>query len=206
MANLKELPPEERIKKLKELEKKKKQEIAEAQKLLKDSHKEISDREDWKRRVPIPQIASEEMDALSEAEKEIFKSHRDVAEAQKATKEIPKPSKEELALEEAVQREQVELPPELMQSDYTLKLSQEPMQELYQEMKDIYQRTEEKGYVSADEQRKIGYLSAAAERKLEDGDVGSYSLTETVAEAAMLTKQIGKRMMYKGTTENNYQT
>jgi len=37
-------------------------------------------------------------------------------------------------------------------------------------------------------------LSAATEKKLEDIEAGSYSLTEELAQAAMLTKQIGSSL------------
>jgi hypothetical protein len=215
---MKDLPPEERIKRLKvlrnsrrisgtpkiylkflmELEKKKRREIEEAQEMLKETEEELTEKEDWKRKVPIPQIAAEEMEMMSEAEKEIIKAHKGLKEEETEEAEEEKLSTEE-SLEETVARERTGLPPELIESEEAIKLSQEPMKGLYQEIKDIYQTVEEKGYVSLEEERRIGYLSAATERKLEDIEAGKYSLTEEVAEAALLTRMIGANLrdMYK---------
>jgi len=200
--DLEGLPPEEKIKKLKELEEKKKKEIAEAQKMLKESERELGDREEWRRKVPIPQVAAEEISGMSEAEREIIEAHKGLRERREIVEEegLEEEKKEEQiikdeeSLEETVARERVELPEGLMESEYATKLSQEPMENLYQEMKDIYQAVEEKGYISREEERKIGYLGAATERKLEDIEAGKYSLTEEAAEAALLTKRIGANL------------
>ena len=186
---LKDLPPEERIKKLKELEKKKKKEIAEAQKLLQDSQKEISDREDWQRKVPIPQVASEEAITLSAAEKEVLITHKDIKE-KKVKKEKQTAKKEELSLEDTVFMEKAELPPELLASDYAAKLSQEPMQNLYQEMSSIYKSAEEQGYMSPEQQRKADYISAATEKKLEDIEAVILTLSENVPFDVVVTRNL----------------
>ncbi len=196
------LSPEEKIEKLKEIEKKKKKEIAEAQELLKESENELSDKEEFKERVPIPEVAKEDLSTASEEEKEILKTHKGLDEKKDEDSDEKssesKNSKENLgrsetaeSLEEIAFREKAELPKEVIQSEYAAKLSLEPMENLYREMKDIYLAVEEKGYVSPEEERKIGYLSAATERKLEDIESGDYSLTEEVSKAAMLTKSIG---------------
>ena len=51
--DLKNVPPEERIKKLKELEEKKKKEIEEAQKAIRESEQEITEKRKWEDKVPI---------------------------------------------------------------------------------------------------------------------------------------------------------
>jgi len=194
------LSPEEKIKKLKEIKEEKKKEIAEAQELLKESESELSAKEDFKTKVPIPEIAKEDVSTASEEEKEILKTHKglskkenEVADGGKASKKTNETSEE--SLEEIAFREKVELHPDLMQSEYAAKLSQEPMEALHREIKDIYQSVEEKGYVSPEQERKIEYLSAATEKKLEDIQSGEYSLTEEVAKAAMLTKSIGSSLI-----------
>ena len=189
------LPPEEKIKRLKEIEKKKKKEIAEAQEMLRRTEKELTEREEWKRKVPIPQVAAESIGEMSEAEKEIIKAHKGLKEVEKEVEEEePVEKKEEVGLEETVARERAELPAELMESEYAIRLSQEPMENIQQEVRDIYRAVEEKGYVSQEEERRVEYLSAATERKLEDVEAGKYSLTEEVAEAALLTKSMGKKL------------
>ncbi|MBT4651812.1 hypothetical protein HOC13_04815 [Candidatus Woesearchaeota archaeon] len=189
MTELKDLSPEERIEKLKELEKKKKKEIEEARELLRESEEELRSEEEFKEKVPIPQVAIEGSEGLSKSEKEIL-------ELQKGRKEE---SGEEESLEEAVAREKIEGIPEGITPDYVARLSQEPTQNIYQEMKNIYSAFDEKGYVSSEEERRVGYLGSAIDRKLEDIQAGRYSLTEEVAQAALLTQQIGSalRDVYK---------
>ena len=82
------LPPEEKIKRLKELEKKKKKEIEEAQKMLRETEKELTEREEWKRKVPIPQVAAESMGEMSEAEKEIIRAHKGLKEVEVLIEEV----------------------------------------------------------------------------------------------------------------------
>lgn len=86
--DLKNLPPEERIKRLKELEVKKKKEIEEQQKVIEKEKKEIEDatreiknaegelnvRQKVKEKVPIVEVASESGEGLSEEAKIILKS------------------------------------------------------------------------------------------------------------------------------------
>jgi hypothetical protein len=140
----------------------------------------------------------ERIGEMSEAEKEIIKAHKGLKEVEEVVEEgepVEKKEEEEgLALEETVARERAELPAELMESEYAIKLSQEPMENIQQEITNIYQAVEEKGYISQEEERRVEYLSAATERKLEDIEAGKYSLTEEVAEAALLTKRMGKKL------------
>jgi len=195
--DLSKLSPEERRKKLKEISEKKKQEIAEAQKMLQETESEIAQEAEWKRKVPIPQVAAGKMKGLSEAEKEIIGAHQGVSgrKAEKVSEEKKAPVKREESLEETLFKERIAVAPEVRGSDYAEHLSLRPMGELAQEMKSVYQATADKGYVSAADERKIEYLSAATELKLDDIERGAYSLTEQVAEAAMLTKQMGGSLM-----------
>ncbi len=85
---LKDLPPEERIKRFKELEGKKKKEmeeqrqalekqrkeIEEAEKGIKDAEGELNEKKKVKEKVPIEQVASETGEGLSEEAKIILKS------------------------------------------------------------------------------------------------------------------------------------
>lgn len=195
--DLKGLSPAERIKRLRELEKKKKQEIAEAQKMLKESEKELTDREEWERKVPIPQVAAEQAEGLSEAEKEILKTHKGLREVTAEPEEEEPAEEKELvgerppeSLERAVAEERPGLPRELMESDYADRLSQEPIGSLYQEIKDIKQTSEESGYVSPEAARRIEYRIAGLGKKLEDIETGRYSLTEEIAEESLLSRSI----------------
>tara|TARA_Y100000310_G_C20529544_1_gene737730 strand:- start:153 stop:779 length:627 start_codon:yes stop_codon:yes gene_type:complete len=203
---LKNLTPEERIKKLKELEKQKKAEIVAAQKMLKESEQELTAKDEWKRKVPIPQIAIDAVGELSPAEKEVLVTHKGLKSEEKEIVE-EKSVREEVQedLEEIAAR--IKTAPEVLQSDYAAALSQEPIQNIYQELKDIHQAVGEKGYISATEGRKIEYLSAATEKKLEDIEAGNYSLTEELENMAMLTKQIGSSLQssYRSSKGTEYQ-
>jgi len=194
---LKNLPPEERIRKLKQLEEQKKKEIEDAQKQIRDSEKELTEKQKTKEKIPIPQVARESLKDLTNEEKEILRTHRGLKKEERGEVEekIEKAEKKSSHGDlEFLAREKVDLPPELMQSEYTLKLSQRPMRDLYAEMTKITQAVEDKGYVNAEEQRRVQYLSSAVERKLEDIETGKYSFSADVAAAASLVQQMGMKL------------
>ena len=71
--DLKKLSPEERLKKLKELEENSKREIEEARKLMAESQRELEIKEEHERDMPIPQLTSIDIDSLfGQEEKELF--------------------------------------------------------------------------------------------------------------------------------------
>ena len=61
---LKKLSPEERVKKLKEIEERNKKEIDEARKLMTESIRQIEVEEEMRRDIPIPQLTSIDIDTL----------------------------------------------------------------------------------------------------------------------------------------------
>ncbi|MFO8015505.1 MAG: hypothetical protein R6U32_00210 [Candidatus Woesearchaeota archaeon] len=74
---LKKMSPEERLKALKKLEEKGKEEIEAARKLMAESEREIEVKEEHKRDMPIPQLAAVDVDSLfSSEEKQIFRTKR----------------------------------------------------------------------------------------------------------------------------------
>lgn len=212
--DLKSLPPEERLKKLKEIEKQKKKEIEDAQKLIKDSEVEITERHKFKEKVPIAAVAADDLDILSDAEKEIVAAHRGIKKKAKIEGEASKKrisaiveEEEEVAERrsrreaqkkeeslEAMTKGAPELPEALRNSEYTAHLSQKPMQNLYEEITKINREVEDKGYINREEERRVQYLASAVERKLEDVQAGRYSFTEDVGRAASLTQQIGEKL------------
>lgn len=201
--NLDNLYPEERIKRLKELEQKRKKEIEEAQKKIKESEEELRERLKWKERVPIPEFAQEELRGLSEDAKEILQRHRGIKKIIEKPEEDILLSKKKLSLEEAVNVENLKnIPPEILEADYTQHLSRKPVQSLYQEMADIQKEVEEKGYISREEERRVEYMMGAMERKREEG----YNFSEEVARKANVTQQIGAnlRSVYKSSQRDVY--
>lgn len=204
---IKKLPPEERIKKLKELEEKRKKEIEEAHKIIRESEDEIKERRKWADKVPIPQIASEDFKNMSGEEKEIFKTHRGIKDTKSSgedsetgIEETLKKKKRELDLEEIARDQAKRVPEELFQSQYLTQLSQQPAKDLYHEMMQISQRVEDKGYVSREEEQRIEYLSTAMEKKMEDIESGRYSFTGSVAEMASTTRSVAEKLkdLYRG--------
>jgi len=223
MANdeLKNLPPEERVKKLKELEKEKKKEIEEAQKHIKESEDEITDRQNFKDKVPMPEFAQDDLKGLSKEAKEILKEQKGLKE-KKEDENLEEGEEEGEEKEESIEdllkkkpgvdleslaREKMDLPPEIINSDYTQQLSQKPMHNIYDEMKNINAAVEEKGYISQEEERRVEYLTSAVEKKLEAEESGSYSFTEDVAMSANITQQLGAKLMnvYRSEAKNWYQ-
>ncbi len=215
---LKGLPPEERIRQLKELEKKKKQEIEEAQKLIRESEQELDERQKWKEKVPIPEVAKEELEGLSEEGKVLLKVHKGLkdkktaeSEEKEETAEVPvsrrgrRESLEETVAQEqliAQQAQNVEYglrPGRPLDVDYTARLSQRPVEQLYQEVTGIRREAEEKGYLSREDVRRAEYLTGAIEEKFRAADEGKYSFTQETARAASLTQQVGMELqsLYK---------
>ena len=76
IEDVRALPPEERLKRLKELEDERKREIEEAEALIRDSMREIADVSE-KRHAPIAQVKAGDISHLVTAEeKEIFRTAR----------------------------------------------------------------------------------------------------------------------------------
>lgn len=190
---LNNLPPEERIKKLKELEKQKRKEIEEAQKKIRESEDELKEKIKWHEKVPIPEFAQEHLTDLSPEAKEILHRGRGLNEIKvKSDSAVDsKKNKPSESLEETLWREKsLEVPREILEADYTRHLSQKPVQNLYQEMAKIKADVEDKGHMSRDDERRVEYMMGAVERKQEEG----YSFTEETARAASITQQMGAQL------------
>ena len=224
--DLKKLSPEERIKKLKELEEQKKKEIEQqkndfeqdkkeiedVEKEIKNAQGELNEKRKVKEKVPIPEFAKEDLEWLSEEgkqilsvqkgiKKEVFNDNfNDNEENKQSGKKI---SREEISLEETLSKEKTEL--QQMQVKYELQLSHKTMGDLYSEMVNIHKRVEEKGYVNQEEQKRVQYLSSAVEQKLEAVEEGNYSLSQELERTVSTVKQLseGLRGMYKSNRKEN---
>jgi len=106
IEEIKKLDPEERIKRLKEIEEGRKKEIAEAETLIRDSMREIGDISE-KKHAPIKQVTAHDVSQLVTAEeKRMFRTARFESESAE-TRETSEPGEtlEEVAEEEAQGRE-----------------------------------------------------------------------------------------------------
>jgi len=217
--DLKKLPPEERIKRLKEMEKKKKQEIEEGQKVIKDSEEEITGRRKWLDKVPVPEVAKEDLEGLSDEGKVLVQLHKSLKKSEEkveAERKELSPHKAVSELEETVGREAISTSRggnvnyDLPGRNIGLSYEAQPrsMVEISKELKDIYQRAMERGYVTLEEGRQVGKNLYDVEKKLEAVEEGKYKeFSEQVAEAASLSQSIGSKLhdMYKNKGGSNRQ-
>lgn len=188
---LKKLPVEERIKRLKELEKKNKDEIKKAQSLLRETEDEAEEKEKEKLQTPIPQVKAADINELLTAEeKQMFNAKTFKGE---------KPKKEEV-LEDTVVEEGKKLEPEIIeqaQQQYQNKITSAPAADMYKEMKQISYDIQKTGEVTSDQMYKIQKMEEAAEKRLGDE---SYNPSEYAANKLSAIGQIGEELKrkYKG--------
>lgn len=185
---LKNLSPEEKLKKLREIEKEKKKEIKEAQ-------EEIKKIEEEKQFLDLEKELEEEL-----AVKDIEAKDNDDKES------------EDESLEETIARENIEFPPEFLNTEYAQQMGQQPVQKLYDEMVSIYQNVHEQGYMTEEQQQRVMYIAAGAEVKFDAIEDGTYGLTQEKAKKTISTQKLGAHLLghdarnsYKGNTNNMYQ-
>ena len=116
---LKKLSPDERIKRLKELEEERKKEIEEAEELIKETTQELADAEE-KKKIPIPQARATDLSSAltTVEEKQLVATHHLVtAEAPTRQPQNQQPQKtlEEVATEEASVQPQTQQAQQQMQ-------------------------------------------------------------------------------------------
>ena len=120
VEDLKKLSPEERIKRLKELEEERKKEIEEAESLIKETVREIEEAKE-KRIIPIPEARATDLATLDTAEeRQLVATHHfltsETAAATTPQSQQQKKSLEEVAAEEApAAQQQAQLTPQQMQ-------------------------------------------------------------------------------------------
>jgi len=193
IAELKKLPPEERLVQLKKLEEKRKKEIETAQKMMQESEKELKTARELEEKISIPRIAASggEEFLQSEEERQIFRAVRGETR-RKREEEIEKKPKQEKSLEEDLERVSLkQKEEEAARADYVNRMSQRPAGDLYQEMSGLRRESEERGYVTPEHMRRIGYLNEAAQQKMDDIRVGRYQPGEDGLRETTLIQKIG---------------
>ena len=216
MADAKNLHPADRIKKLKEMQKEKEKEIAKAAKDIRDAQEQLKGEQEWADKVPVPQVAAENVEGLSEEEKLLLQVHKGLKKKQevkeeskekKVSKKVKEQPVEDMGLEEtlAAERESVNLEQMATNSQYLTNLSQVPMQSLYSQISTIYEEAKDKGYLSSENQRNIQYIGSAIEKKLDDVEAGRYSLGGANAQFASLSQELESKLnnMYQGQKSNS---
>ena len=185
--DLKKLSPKERIKKLKEIQEKRKEEIEEAQKLLKQAQEE-SDIEDQLKEIPIPQVTAVDIDELfSPEEKELFRAIRFVDIKKKEETVEEKVQKKEEGLESiAEEAPRMTAEEAAHREDYVSQLSMAPTEKLYSRAKEIYSQFKEQGYLTSEQQKEFTNIEYANKQKMEDIQTGKYTEASKVVAQEMI--------------------
>lgn len=178
LDDLRKVSSEERISLLRELEKEKKKEIEEAQKLIAETEEEIEQHEEIRKSVPIPQIKAVSIDALfTREEKQVFAAKR---------------FEKEEVLEEVATKEKKQLEEE--QRRYIIQQAKKPTEEFLQRVGEAYkQAAEEKktlGYVTTQTAEESYQLSQEMQQRQRFEDEGSYRKPEAFAESFNVAKKL----------------
>lgn len=194
ISELKKLIPEARLKKLKEIEEKSKKEIEAAQKLIKESEEEITEKKRFEEKVPIPQLEAEGEGTLeAKEEKEMFGIQRE--KRAKREKEEVKP-KQEVSLEDQLRQEHIE------------ELARKPADELKEMMADIYkQAAKQDGYMTRDQREDFYSITKAEQNKIYAMKEGQYPKEQmgSALEHISASFSMGQRLrqMYSDKGEGN---
>ncbi len=116
VQDLKKLTPQERIKRLKDLEEARKKEIEEAEQLISESEKELEDEE--RKRIPIPEAKATELSTLETIEgKQLVATHHFI-QAQVQSPSLEEARQRPKSLEEVAAEEAPAIKPEPMSAAF----------------------------------------------------------------------------------------
>jgi len=198
---IKKLSPEERLKKLKELQEKSKKEIEEAQQLMTESQRELEIKEEHERDMPIPQLTSIDIDSLfGQEEKELFRAKRFVetrpAGEGKKDERAGARSREEITgvkderLEEVIGREK---PKHAESAEF-----QQAMVQYGQRMEEIKGRVYELQTMTKEDPERFHKYESVYKEELEhmkkefEGMARKYAASSEISEAGAVSSQIDK--------------
>lgn len=199
LKELRNLPPEERLKRLKEIEERNKKEIEEAHRLMQESENEIASDDLEKEQTPIPQLKATDIDSLvGEEEKRIFATKRQVSSRRKDDDEQKPALKIDKGLEDALdhgprlnasQREETKM--------YQVRLATMPARDVYSMagslMQEVKQQLDERGYLSEQQRREFEVRAASFmydAREREQMYKGNERTAELIDKTTNLSKNI----------------
>ncbi len=211
MSELKKLPAEERLRKLRELAEKRKKEIEEAQALMRTSEEELEEGRKLQEKIPIPQMIGEEGVLETGEEKEMFTVHRQKGrvEERKGKRDEGqiegKVSKEEESvLEETVAKEAREAPKLQAEKQYgdAMQMSTKPVEYFASVFKNVAEKVYNVGGVSnlpSEDKLRFEYATKAWDKKLEDIETGRYAPTKEALREAVVTAHLHEKLqaMYR---------
>ena len=209
------------LKKLEAEQLKKKLELEKLKAKIKSAEKNLRDEQELEEKVPIDQVTATSSEGMSAAEKEIFEAHRGSSTEKEEEKDQEKKSLEEKtkskkdnSLEATVADETFGIPGHIphentlsmQDQQQILQMSQEPITQLYDQMKNIYDTSVAKGYVAANSAEQAVELQSAIERKLADVKAGNYQFeSDRVAKAASVSLALKDKVsaMYVASKDNS---
>jgi len=165
---LKKLNPRERINKLKEIEQEKKKEIAEAEELMRDSERELTDEEETRKKIPIPQVRATDFSTVrgeSASAQDIWKTVHSGRESSGIEESAAAAPGRETAESSALERAAQEAPSAKQEEEkgvmYTREESARNQGALYGRQEEEKKKTEKPGYTTAEheEAAKVKYSS-----------------------------------------------
>ena len=218
---LKNLSPEERIARLKDIQKKREEEIKKAQEMIKKSEAEIEDEEKSKRQIPIPQLKSVDVSSLfgkGTQEEQMFaakqfKTSRRKKEGKEEQLEKKITPEQEEALESKIEQERENLRAQAeqatlyqtgmakqerkYQANLTKELNENSSTAIYNAVKTAYEEAKETGYVSSEQMKLINAANEAALSKMDAMVSGDYQQSKQATDALVASARMAKAMKDK---------
>ena len=204
LEELKNLSPEDRIKKLKEIQERRKKEIEEAQELMSLTEEELKQLQRDKDQLPIPELKSDTFEnLLGETDKEMFRMKRFVKE-RTAVSEGKKSDGtatafEEVPLEETLRRDAPQVSPELREAmekeQYVKQLAMLPAQQLYNAIKGIQESYQSTGLITDDQRGELYTLNKAMQEKADAIRAGEYNPSEYIKKEVDAGSSIINKLM-----------
>ncbi len=192
LEDLKNLSPDEKIKRLKEIQERRKREIEEAQELMSLTEEELKQTEKEREQIPIPQLKSDTFEnLLGETDREMFRMKRFTIE--KSTISDDKKTSgtsttdqllEEVPLEETLRRNAPQLSTDqraaMERNQYVKELSMVPTPQLYNAIKSIQENYKTTGILTGAEREQLYSLNKAMDEKADAIRAGEYNPSEYI--------------------------
>ena len=207
LEDLKSLSPDERIKRLKEIQERRKKEIEEAQGLMSLTEEEIKQREREREQLPIPQLKSDTFEnLLGETDREMFRMKRftnekiTASEHKKTTGTATASQQlEELPLEETLRRDAPQLSADqraaMERDQYVKELSMVPTPQLYNTIKSIQENYKTTGILTGAEREQLYSLNKAMDEKAGAIRAGEYNPSEYIMKEVDAGSNIINKLM-----------
>lgn len=189
--DLAKLPPKVRLRKLKEIEEKKKKEVEEARKEIKKSQKQISEEKERRSKLLIPGVELEDLEIFARAQQELAKGllapkgarvhENDDEEGDEDDTEHEQGDGEE-SLEDVVRDAPGSHAANAMYGsggvhDYqsVSYFQHKPIEEVYHQIKSLHTEFEERGYIGEKTPEEVADIAEGIRRKMIDGYKGGYN-------------------------------